>query len=137
MKDFAHILNIGFYCPYYILFYKWRYVFWKIFIILILQIFASSCAKVPFLFLAKPCLELSFKFSWYSMRPFQKALMGLIIFKSIKALESLIEYLCKKFIFHISRLRAELGVSEVFFFFPGKTLHYFFFYLFFFLFLGG
>ena len=45
MKDFAHILNFEFYCPYYILLYKWWYIFQKIFIILLLQIFVSSRPK--------------------------------------------------------------------------------------------
>ena len=55
----------------------------------------------------KPWLELFFKFNQYSMRPFQRAWWGLIIFKFIEVLESLIWYLCLKYLVHTSKWRAQ------------------------------
>ena len=64
----------------------------------------------------KPWLELSIKFNQYSIRSFQKTLVGLITFESISLLKSLIEYLCLKYISYPSKWRAKLGTWEVSFF---------------------
>ena len=56
----------------------------------------------------KPWLELFFKLNKYSMSYSRGHWWGLIIFKSIEILESLIEYLCLKYVVHTSKCRVEL-----------------------------
>ena len=56
----------------------------------------------------KPWLELFFKLNKYSMSYSRGHWWCLIIFKSIEVLESLIEYLCLKYVVHTTKCRVEL-----------------------------
>ena len=67
----------------------------------------------------KPWLELFFKLNKYSMSLSRQHWWGLIIFKSIEVLESLIDYLCLKYLVHTSKGRVELFL---FFFFSISSL---------------
>ena len=74
---FAHILDFGFYFPDYILFSKWRYIFkkknsllWFCKFLCLVDLMIYFCLNR-----ARPWFETSFKFSRYSMRPFQRALV--------------------------------------------------------------
>ena len=86
-------------------------LFWFCKFLCLVDLRICFCLNAP-----KLWLELSFKFNRYSMRLFQRALVGFNNFWIHLSSRVFIEYLCPKYLVHTSKWRIELGDCNVIFF---------------------